>query len=47
VGEIDTFLAARGLSLLNFVLQNWKMLEMDPIEFSNRIEKRLDQLHKS
>jgi len=46
-GEIDTFLAARGLSLLNFVLQNWKMLEMDPKNFSDRIEMRIDQLHDS
>jgi len=47
VGEIDTFLAARGLSLLNFVLQNWKMLDMDPKNFSNRIEMRIDQLGES
>ncbi len=46
-GEIDAFIAARGLSLLNFVLQNWKMLDMDPQKFSDRSEWRLDRLRKT
>lgn len=45
-GEIDTFIAARGIGLLNFVLHNYKMLEMDPREFAGRIEKRLKLLYK-
>lgn len=45
-GEIDAFIAARGIGLLNFVLHNYKMLEMDPREFAGRIENRLKLLCK-
>ncbi len=45
-GEIDAFIAARGIGLLNFVLHNYKMLEMDPREFAGRIENRLKLLFK-
>ena len=43
-GEIDTFLAARGLGLLNFVFQSWKMLDMDPRKFSEKIAQRINLL---
>jgi Ser/Thr protein kinase RdoA (MazF antagonist) len=43
-GEIDGFIAARGIGLLNFVLNNHKILQIDPHEFALRIEKRLKVL---
>lgn len=43
-GEIDAFIAARALGMLNFVLQNHELLEMDPIEFGLRTENRLRAL---
>jgi Ser/Thr protein kinase RdoA (MazF antagonist) len=44
-GEIDSFIAARGIGLANFVLNNPNLaLKIDPAEFVERIEKRLRRL---
>jgi Ser/Thr protein kinase RdoA (MazF antagonist) len=43
-GEIDAFIAARGIGLLNFVLQNNELLGVDLQDFAGRIQKRLCSL---
>jgi Ser/Thr protein kinase RdoA (MazF antagonist) len=43
-GEINTFIASRGLGLFNFVLNNGDLLHITPQDFANRIEKRLANL---
>jgi Ser/Thr protein kinase RdoA (MazF antagonist) len=43
-GEIDAFIAARGLGMLNFVLQNNNLMRIDLDFFVERIEKRLTHL---
>jgi Ser/Thr protein kinase RdoA (MazF antagonist) len=44
-GEIDAFIAARGIGLANIVLNDPNLaLKIDPAEFVERIEKRLRRL---
>ena len=44
-GEIDAFIAARGIGLANMVLNDPNLaLKIDPAEFVERIEKRLRRL---
>ena len=45
-GEIDAFIAARGLELLNFVYHNHDLLGLDAREFSTRTARRLEKLMK-
>lgn len=43
-GEINTFIAARGIGLLNLVLHFGELWQIAPQEFATRIEKRLLKL---
>ncbi|HEY9075232.1 MAG TPA: phosphotransferase [Anaerolineaceae bacterium] len=43
-GEVDAFIAARGLGLLNYVLNYPESVGLNPLEFATRIEKRLVKL---
>jgi Ser/Thr protein kinase RdoA (MazF antagonist) len=45
-GEIDAFMAARALGMLNFVSQNKELFEADLPAFAERVEKRLRRLMK-
>lgn len=45
-GEIDSFIAARGLGMANFVLHHPELIDNDTPAFLERIEKRLQRLMK-
>ncbi|MCJ7433869.1 MAG: phosphotransferase [Anaerolineales bacterium] len=45
-GEIDSFIAARGLGMANFVIHNPELIENETLGFLERIEKRLSRLMK-
>ena len=44
LGEIEAFIAARALGMVNFVLQDPALLEIEPLAFVERTEKRLLRL---
>ena len=43
-GEIDAFIAARGLDMFNFVLNNQIELDVSLEDFADRIERRMRKL---
>lgn len=43
-GEINSFIGARGIGLINYVLHYGNQWGVDPCEFATRIEKRLKRL---
>ena len=43
-GEIDAFIAGRGIGLLNFILNTGELLEVDLQDFAQRLENRLQAL---